>query len=289
MGTLAGVERVLHEHGDGHRAHAAGDGRDGFAERGHGVEVHVADDAVAGLLGGVRHAVDADVDDDCAGLDHVGGDEAGLADRGDDDVGQPDDSGQVFGARVGDGDGAVATLGEEQGGGGLADDERAADDDGVLTGGLDPGAAEEFDDASGRASGESARDFLDEATDALRAKAVDILVGRDAVEDFSLGEVLGQRGLDEDTMDRGVGVEGVEVGEELGLGDRLGKELERGLHADLGCGLLLLGHVGDRGGIVADADEGHVGYDRGELSHALLDFGEDLLGDGVSVDEAHGG
>lgn len=70
----------------------------------------------------------------------------------------------------------------------------------MLTGGLDPGAAEEFDDASGRASGESAGDFLDEATDALRAKAVDILVGRDAVEDFSLGEVLGQWGLDEDTV-----------------------------------------------------------------------------------------
>jgi len=50
LGALAGIERVLHEHRDGHRAHAAGDGCDGFAERGHGVEVHVADDAIAGFL-----------------------------------------------------------------------------------------------------------------------------------------------------------------------------------------------------------------------------------------------
>ena len=49
-----------------------------------------------------------------------------------------------------DGDGAVATFGQEQGGGGLADDERAADDDGVLAGGLDAGAAEEFDDLDRR-------------------------------------------------------------------------------------------------------------------------------------------
>ena len=101
--------------------------------------------------------------------------------------------------------------------------------------------------------------------------------------------MLRKRGLDEDAVHRGIGVEGVEVREEFGLGDRLWEELERGLHANLSRGLLLLGHVGNRGGIVADADEGHVGYDRGELSHAFLDFGEDLLGDGVSVDEAHRG
>ena len=148
LGALAGIERVLHEHRDGHRAHAAGDGCDGFAERGHGVEVDVTDDTIAGLLGGVGDAVDTHVDDDRAWLDHIGGDKAGLADRGDDDVGQPDDGGQVLGAGVGDGDGAVAALGEEQGGGGLADDERTADDDGVLASGLDAGATEEFDDAS---------------------------------------------------------------------------------------------------------------------------------------------
>ena len=90
-------------------------------------------------------------------------------------------------------------------------------------------------------------------------------------------------------MDRLVGVERVEVGEEFFLRDRLREELERSLHADFGGGLLLLGDVGDRCGVIADADEGHVGHDRGEPGHAFLDFGEDLLGDGVSVDEAHGG
>jgi hypothetical protein len=73
--------------------------------------------------------------------------------------------------------GAVATFGEEQGGGGLADDERTADDDGVFAGGLDAGAAEEFDDTSGRAGGEGAGDFLHESTDTLGAEAIDVFVG----------------------------------------------------------------------------------------------------------------
>ena len=78
------------------------------------------------------------------------------------------------------------------------------------------------------------------------------------------------------------------VGEEFFLRDCLREELQGGLHADFGSGLLFLGDVGDRGGVIADAHEGHMGDDRGELGHAFLDFGEDLLGDGVSVDEAHG-
>ena len=101
--------------------------------------------------------------------------------------------------------------------------------------------------------------------------------------------MLGEGGLDKDTVDRGVGIQLIEVGKELLLSDRFREELQAGTHANLGRGLLLLGHVGNRGGIVADADEGHVGHDRGELGHAFLDFGEDLLGDGVSVDEAHRG
>jgi len=188
---LAGVERVLHEHRDGHRSHAAGGGRDGFAERGHGVEVDVADDTIAVLLGGVRDAIDTHVDDDRSRFDHVGGDETRFADRSDDDVGLADDAGKVSGARMSDGHGTIATFGQEEGGSGLADDERAADDDGVFTGGFDAGATEKFDDARGRAGGKGAGDFLNKAADALSAEAIDVLIRGYAVEYFRLGQVLG--------------------------------------------------------------------------------------------------
>jgi hypothetical protein len=129
---------------------------------------------------------------------------------------------------------------------------------------------------------------LDESTDALRAEAVDIFVRRHAIEDFGFREVLGQRGLDQDAVDRRVGVELIQVGEQGLLGDRFREELQAGAHADLGGGLLLLGDVGNGSGVVTHAYEGDMGDERGEFVHAGLDFGEDLLGGGVTVDEAHG-
>jgi len=76
--------------------------------------------------------------------------------------------------------------------------------------------------------------------------------------------------------------------EKFGLTDVFGKQLDAGFHADFRRSFLLLGHVGDRGGIVADTNESHVGNNGGEFSDPLFDFGEHLLGDGVTVDEAHG-
>ena len=56
--------------------------------------------------------VDADVDDDRTGLEHVPGHEAGMAGRDDDDVGAPDVRREVGRARVADGDRGI--LAEEQ-------------------------------------------------------------------------------------------------------------------------------------------------------------------------------
>ena len=56
------------------------------------VKVHVAAQDLA-------HAVDADVDDDGAGFDHVAPDEPGFADGGDEDVGVP---GEAAGDQVRD-------------------------------------------------------------------------------------------------------------------------------------------------------------------------------------------
>ena len=56
---------------------------------------------VSGDLGPSRHdPADADVEDRGAGLDHVGGDQAGHTGRGDDDVGLAHLGGEVAGAGV---------------------------------------------------------------------------------------------------------------------------------------------------------------------------------------------
>jgi hypothetical protein len=49
--------------------------------------IAVADEAITALARAVIHAVDADVDDDGAGLDHVGRHEVGATDRSHEDIG----------------------------------------------------------------------------------------------------------------------------------------------------------------------------------------------------------
>ena len=76
----------MHQHGNGHGADAAGDGRNVRGLRGDGVELDVADQAVAAFFAGVFHAVDADVDYIDAVFDHICGHEIGASDRGDENV-----------------------------------------------------------------------------------------------------------------------------------------------------------------------------------------------------------
>ena len=65
----------------------AGVGRDHAGDLTHGVEIDIADEAVAGLCRGVLDSVYSHVNHDGTGLDHVTLDEVGLAHRGDDNVG----------------------------------------------------------------------------------------------------------------------------------------------------------------------------------------------------------
>lgn len=103
----------MEQRDDGEWAHAAGHGGDigaKWVDLGMG---HVAQEAVAGLAGWVGDAVDAHVDDGAAFLDHVGGDELGFADGDDEDVGLTGKRGEVLGAGVAEGDGAVEALAGE--------------------------------------------------------------------------------------------------------------------------------------------------------------------------------
>ena len=76
-----GSTAVLQQHGDGHRADAAGHRRDAARDFLHRVEVDVAGQLAVG------QAVHADVDHAGAGFDHRRGDQFRAADRGDQDVG----------------------------------------------------------------------------------------------------------------------------------------------------------------------------------------------------------
>src|SRR5215510_15856732 len=101
---LAGgaAQRVLHEHGDGHGADAAGHGGNGAHPRGGGLEVHVARE-----LARVQ-AVHPDVDDHRAFLDHVARDEARAARSHTENVRAAAMRREIAGARVAHGHGGIA-------------------------------------------------------------------------------------------------------------------------------------------------------------------------------------
>ena len=90
---VEGRQRVLEQAGDGHRADAAGDRGDCISGRGGTVKIDVADEPpFRGAVGG-RQSVDADIDDNRAGLDPVALDHFGAADRRDDNIGAANEIG----------------------------------------------------------------------------------------------------------------------------------------------------------------------------------------------------
>ena len=106
--------------------------------------------------------------------------------------------------RVADGDRRV--LADEQERGGHPDDRRPADDDGVATGDLDAGPAEDLD--RGMRGGRQEA-FIAEAEQAgvERMDAVDVLGRVDRVDDGAQPDRRRQRHLDDDPVDRRVVVQ----------------------------------------------------------------------------------
>lgn len=290
VSELEGAEGVVHEHGDGHGSDAAGDGGHVAGLGGEGVEVDIADEAVTAGGVGCFEAVDADVDNGGAVFDHVGGDEVGASDGGDEEVGLAGDFGKVGGAGMADGDGGVAGEGfaHHEEGGGFTDDLAAPEDDDVFAFGLDAAAGDELDDAGGGAGDETGFVFLAEFANVEGVESVDVFVGGDAVKGFGFVEVFGKGGLDEDAADLGVGVEGIDAFEEGFAGDVCGEEVELAADADAGGGLFLFADVGNGGGIFTDADKGDCGLGAGEGADLGGEFFDDGFGDGVAVDALHG-
>ena len=160
----------------------------------------------------VGDVIDADIEDGCAGLDELGGDETGTSDGGDEDVSATADGGQVLGAGVADGDGCAGV--EQQHGQRTTDDIAAADDDGLLAFDGNVGAAQDLH-ASGRGAGDEAGTLGAEIADVGGVEAVDILIRRDGEQDALGIDVGGQRKLDENAIDFIAGIELLDEGDEF--------------------------------------------------------------------------
>ena len=61
---LAGGDCICHEHRNRHRTDASGNRCDRLALGSHGIEVDIADEAIAVLSGGILETVDPDINDD---------------------------------------------------------------------------------------------------------------------------------------------------------------------------------------------------------------------------------
>lgn len=279
----------MQEQGDGHEADTAGDGGDGGAFGSHGIKIDITDQAVAFFAGRIFDAVNADIDHGGVLPDHIGGDKGGFPDGGDENIGGAGNGGKIPCAGVADGDGGVGEgrFSEEEESGGFADDKGATENDDMAPFGGDPVPAEHFDDTGGGTGDESAGILLDEAAEVGGGKAVDILMRGDGVENGLFVNVFGEGCLDEDSVDGGVLVEGVDLLEQIAFGDGIGEREEAAFDADGGGLFLFGGNIKDGGGIFADAEEGDAGRRAGALGDALGDFVEDAGRELFTVQKLH--
>ena len=181
----------------------------------------------------------------------------GATQGSDQNIGLTGQGGQVYGAGVGQRDGAVGSggLAGQQQGERSSDDLAPAHDDGVLPGGGNFPEAQDFQNASGGAGKESGRIAEQEFSKIERVEAVDVLGGGDPCVNNVVGEGGGKRGLNQDAVDLGIGVESIDFLEEGGK--RRGFRENEGPAGDthlLGA-LFLPRDVSPGGGILADADE----------------------------------
>ena len=109
--NLPCLNGIGQEHGNGHGADTAGHGSDGRALFGSGGEIHITAQACPAVF---LNAVDAHVDDDRAGFEHIGGDETGASQRCAQNVGGAAFFREIGCAGMAHGHGGVAAPGSEQ-------------------------------------------------------------------------------------------------------------------------------------------------------------------------------
>ena len=162
-----------------------------------------------------------------------------------------------------------------------------ADDHCLGPGEFGPGPVEQLDHP-GRGAGHHSGGATCEQAGADRTEAVDVL-GRVDRGDHPVGiDVIGNRQLNQDSVDRVVGAEVRDQIEQLRLGGLAGKSVMDRLHAGLFAGTVLVGDV-DLGGRIVTDDDGGEGRNptgrSGEPGHPPADFGPHIRGDLLAVDQ----
>ncbi len=218
--SLPRLERILHQRADGHRANAAGNGRDEGALGSHFVELDVTLELEARLLGGIGNAGGAHIDDRGALLHHVGGDELRLANGCDKDISRSTDFLEVFRSTVAHGHCGIAGIGllHHQLSHGLAHDVRTSKHYAVLALGLDMVALQQVHDAH-RCSAHEAGKTDGKTSNVDWMKSVHILAVIDSLNDLLAVDVLRQRKLHNEAIDLGILVQFVHLGKEFLFGD----------------------------------------------------------------------
>ena len=261
---LGGLDHVGQEHRPGHRADPAGVGADEAGDV-PDVGVHVArDDRLAGRL--VDDPRDADVEHRGAGLDHVGGDDAGHAGRRDDDVGLAHLGREVARAGVAQRDRGVLRRAGEDEAQRATHGEAAADDDDLRAGDRHVIAAQQLD-AADRGARQRRRLAEHEPAEVHGVQPVDVLGRVDGREDGVLVEAGGL--LHDEAGALGVVVELAHHGEHLVLRGAGGQVAAHAADADLGAVAVLGADVPVAARVVADEHGAEAG------DHPVLGEGGD--------------
>ena len=251
--------------------------------------MHVADETVPRLQGRVVDAVDTDVDDDGARLDHVTRNELRLADGDNEDVRLDGHRADVAGARVAHRDRGIPTRSglQQQRRHRFSHDVGAANDHGVPAGRIDAAAQQELLHAIRRRGPEPGRIPDGDFAHVRGVEAVDVLAGIDAQQHEMLVDVLGERQLNQDAVDLGIGVEAIDEREQVCLARLLGQADGLVMEARLSAGLAFHADVDLGRGVVAHQDHRQprrdaAGREGGDLGGELAPH---LPADRRAVDE----
>ena len=192
---------------------------------------------------------------------------------------------------MGNGHGGIAARASfhEQEGHRFSDNHAPAHDDRIFASGFDA-VIEKKADAAERGAGNKPGGILErELGDIHGVETINILAGIDGADDRGFVDLWRGRGLDEDAVNGGVGVEFFDEGEKLLLCCVGGEFLLHGMQAEFGGFAVLRAHVGAGGGIIAHEHHGKAGLDAALAQgvHALFGFHEHLGGYRRSVNPHH--
>jgi hypothetical protein len=297
-----GPDGVAHQHGDGHGADAAGNGRK-KSGRVKGIGMNVADKHAALFaefiealgevfqqarrLDRIGNFVGADIDDGSSRADPVGLDVARFAHGRDDNIGATHEFREISRFGVADGDRSVCVHEKESHG--LADDVAAPQNDRV--GALDRNlvALKNFH-ASGGSAGDESRTIGNELAEIDGMKAIDVFRGVYGFQ-YALGiDLRRQRELNKDPVDV---VVIVQIGNKLkhvAGGNIRGRRVKPMSHAELFAGRDLAFDVNVRGRILSNENRGKAGTNTlgVKAGDVLFELSENFIPDFQAIESLSG-